>query len=372
MSGDRIAAATALWRDGRRDEAIGLFRTAALSSGDAFAHHLHGEAAELSARDIEAAAAYRRALALDPGFNQARARLGTCLLRSGDYPDGWRHYEARLFAPGFSTILALRDRPRWSLRSRPGRRVLVHGEQGRGDSIFLARYVPLLAELGARTMVFVQPELERLFTRLPGVSTLLRNGQAMPEFDEQVPLASLPGTLGTTMSTIPDAVPYLSPPDDVVDRWRRRLAGPGRSVGLVWSGNTAYDQNDRRSLPLSGLLTSLGRDGHRLFALQVGPPAGETKGTSVVPLASELSDFVETAGAILALDAVVTVDTSVANLAGALGVPACVLLHDAPDWRWGLSGDRTPWYPTLRLFRQRRPGDWSDPVGAVSRALAEL
>lgn len=369
MIGDPIDGATALWRAGRRDEALGLFRSAARSSSDPLTHHLHGEAAELSARDAEAGAAYRRALALDPGFHAARARLGTCHLRAGAYAEGWWHYEARLLAAGFSTMRAVRDRRRWSLRSRAGRRVLIHGEQGRGDSIFFARYVPLLAEFGAEALVFVQPELERLFAGLPGVATLLRNGQAMPEFDEQIPFASLPGALGTTVETIPDAVPYLGPPDDVLARWRGRLSGSGRSIGLVWSGNTAYDQNDRRSLPFETLRHSLAGRGYRLFALQVGPPAAEASGTDVTPLGPELTDFAETAGAILALDGVVTVDTSVANLAGALGAPACVLLHDAPDWRWGLSGGRTPWYPTLKLFRQRRPGDWSEPVGAASQAL---
>jgi hypothetical protein len=212
--------------------------------------------------------------------------------------------------------------------------------------------------------------------RLPALEKLLARGDALPDFDLQCPLLSLPRAFGTTLATIPAAVPYLSADPEAIARWRSRLGdGPALKVGFAWAGSPLHRNDARRSIAIEALAPLLRLAGVRWFSLQVGERAADLArlpGGLVTDLAPELADFAETAAAVHNLDLVIAVDTAVAHLAGALARPAWVLLRERPDWRWLLAREDSPWYPSLRLFRQRRAGHWPEVVARVQAALAAM
>jgi hypothetical protein len=249
--------------------------------------------------------------------------------------------------------------PRWNGEVLPGQRLLIWAEQGLGDTLQFARYARLLARAGADVVLEVQPSLERLVREsLPDVE-VIAYGQSIPDHDAQVPLLSLPLILGTRLGSIPADVPYLSADPERVRAWAERLGPPGgmRRVGLVWAGNREHKNDRRRSLepdllrPLAELPS--------IEWLRVQPGATPRPPLEMVDRTAELADFADTAALLMQLDLVITVDTSVAHLAGALGRPVWIMLPYEPDWRWLLERTESPWYPTARLFRQARPGDWS-------------
>jgi hypothetical protein len=221
----------------------------------------------------------------------------------------------------------------------------------------------------------VPPPLLRLAGSVSGVDALVAAGQPLPRFDIVCPLLSLPRAFATTLETIPAQVPYLAAPSDTLARWRGRLDGPGLKVGIAWAGSPLHRSNVQRSIDVETLAPLLKLESARWFSLQVGERADDLARLPaglVTDLAPQLADFAESAAAISELDLVITVDTAVAHLAGALGRPCWVMLRFAPDWRWLLEREETPWYPTLRLFRQRARGDWEDVVARVRAALQEL
>lgn len=325
---------------------------------------------------------YHKALALEPGNSRARYNLGMTWLLAGDFVRGWHAHEARRDIPDFPIALkGGRDRA-WDGRPLAGRTLLVHAEQGLGDTLQFIRYLPLIGLLGlaegSRVVLMVPKELLGLLGRVGGVAEICAIGSAPPNFDVHVPLLSLPHLLGTTVERIPAAVPYIHPNAADVEAWKARLGGAWPRVGFVWAGNPTHGNDRRRSLKSESALR-LARaiidlsPKLRLYGLQIGRRAPDLDSLSgsgrYVSLAPDLTSFEVTAAAVSAMDLVVCVDTSVAHLAGAMGLPALVILPSAPDWRWRTEGARTPWYPTLHLARCAPPGD---AACAMPEALAWL
>jgi len=298
--------------------------------------------------------------------------LGVALLLAGELAEGWQWYEWRFARNG--AVPPTFDVPRWHLDAPPDARVLVHAEQGYGDALHFIRYVSMVAARCGAVVLEVPPHLKTLLRGFAGAQ-VVSAGDRLPDFDFHMPLLSLPGVFATTLDTIPADVPYIMPPADRLADWQDRLAGPGRRVGLVWRGNPDHVNDHNRSLDPALLAPLLAAPGCQFFSLQKAPadgdwPALQGLGT-VTDLAPALTDFAETAAAIAGLDLVITVDTAVAHLAGALGRPCWVLLPHVPDWRWLMDRGDSPWYPSLRLFRQAASADWPAVVDHVAAALAQ-
>ncbi len=329
----------------------------------------------------EAIASQRRALALRPDLPVAHNDLALALLLAGQYEEGWREFEWRWKDPKYNSgNLA---RPMWNGEAPPelGGPLFVLSEQGYGDAIQFARYLPLLAERGYDVVFEVKPELWSLFTEgLPHERIALVPAQlAGPglygdlSFSAYTGTFSLPRIFQTTLETVPAQIPYLTVLPERAARWARRLSSDKPTVGLVWGGNPLHMRNFERSMPPEYLHKLLERDDATFFSVQKGPAATyDFPRGNVVALDPELTDFAETAAALAALDVVIGVDTAVMHLAGALGKPAWILLAKVPDWRWGLAGDASPWYPTARLFRQQAHGDWNSAVLAAGHALDQF
>jgi len=348
-------------------------RAVALKPEAAEAHHNLASALGDLGRYEEALTACRRAIALDPTHAQANFSEAMLLLVQGKLREGFDKYEWR-WKLGTLVPHAL-PVPLWNGEDLAGRTILLHGEQGYGDTIQGLRYVPLVAARGARVVLEVPEPLARLAASVSGVGELVTAGQALPRVDLVCPLLSLPRAFATTLETIPAEVPYLAPPPELIAPWRERLGGPEFKIGLAWAGSPLHRSDARRSIPIETFAPLFDLDRARWFSLQVGERAGDLArlpAGAVTDLAPHLSDFAETAAAISELDLVITVDTALAHVAGALARPAWVMLRTRPDWRWLIEREDSPWYPTLRLFRQRAPGDWDEVVARVRAALEKL
>jgi predicted O-linked N-acetylglucosamine transferase (SPINDLY family)/ADP-heptose:LPS heptosyltransferase len=358
---------------GRAEDAEAACRRAvALAPGFATAHLNLGLALQDLERLDEALAEFRAAEAAQPDHAKAIASEGIVLLQRGDFAAGWEKYEARwrigdLPPRNFAE-------PQWRGEPLAGKTILLHAEQGFGDAIQFLRYVPLVAARGGKLVLEVRRPLVPLVARMTGIDVVAR-GERLPAFDVQCPLMSLPLAFGTTLDTIPATIPYLALAPERAAYWRNRLdVAPGLKVGLVWAGSAVHRNDRNRSIPLDALSSLLAIEGTRWFSLQVGPRTADLaarKGAAVADIAPELGDFGETAAVIAALDLVITADTAVAHLAGALGKPVWVMLPFAADWRWMTGRNDSPWYPSMRLFRQPRPGDWTGITGNVHAALVD-
>jgi Flp pilus assembly protein TadD len=303
----------------------------------------------------------------DPSDAEVAWDLAITQLQLGDYTQGFRGYENRWRLARNET--KLRDPPHWQGEDIAGKRILLQSEQGFGDALQFARYVPLVAARGARIVLECLPELRPLFAGIEGVEQVVVKGEPAPPVDLSIPLLSLARIFGTTLATVPKQVPYLR----ALPARLPRRPGTRLQVGLVWAGKpTPRD----RSWPLPVLASLLEDPGIAFYSLQVGPRAAELAAYGfdrlVVDLSPHLKDFAATAAAMNALDLIVTVDTAAAHLAGALGRPVFVLLRYVSDWRWMDDRDDSPWYPTMRLFRQPQPHDFAEPVERVREALARL
>lgn len=321
---------------------------------------------------LEAIDLLERALSIRPGEPNAEYALAFTELLLGRFEAGWKHYEARLRTgqPQFPNRTFLQ--PRWEGENLVGRTILVHAEQGVGDTIQFARYLSLVAQRGAHVLLECQPTLKPLLELLPDVHGVIGQGETLPPFDVQVPLLSLPAIFDTTLKSIPNQVPRLRVPDGV--RFELPEAAPGKlKVGIVWAGNPALQNDLVRSFPLNHLAPLLSMPNFSFFSLQVGPAsrqlASSKDASKVIDLRPMLSDFGKTASAIERLDLIISVDTAVAHLAGALGKPVWLLLPFAPEWRWLLDREDSPWYASMRLFRQAKPEDWDGVVQRLSREL---
>jgi tetratricopeptide (TPR) repeat protein len=331
-------------------------------------------------RPREALMSAARALATQPDFAPARFVDGTVRLALGDFAAGWRGYEAR-----WGGALARERRklavPLW-LGDAPlgGRTILLHAEQGFGDTIQFVRYAPLVAARGARVVLEVQPQLVRLFSNLRGIDSLLARKSSLPPFDCHCPLASLPLAFATALETIPADIPYIAPDARKVADWRARFAawrGQGRPlIGLAWAGERSHDNDINRSIRLETLLPLLDMPDVQFVSLQHQVRDDDAvllqSRADVLHVGGEFADFSDTAAAIAALDAVVCVDTAIAHLAGAMGKPLLLLLPYAADFRWLRERTDSPWYPTARLYRQLRFADWDRAVANVAEELARF
>ena len=319
-------------------------------------------------RLAEAMAASETALALDPDCAVAQWNHGVALLLSGDMAAGWDKYEwrKRRFPECFNGLPG----PQWEGEPLDGRTILVLAEQGLGDTIQFARYLPLLARRGARVVLQCAGSLAPLLGGLAGVAATCGRGDAPPH-DCWVDQMSLPRLFGTTLANVPYRAGYLSPDPIRTAYWDRLLPG-GLRVGLAWAGNKLHSNDRRRSMPVEAL-RPIAAAGGAIISLQTGPRAQEAAHLpGVADQSARLADWSETAALVGALDLVISVDTAVAHLAGALGIPTWVMLPHAPDWRWLLARCDTPWYASARLFRQERPGDWDGVAARVAAALAQV
>jgi hypothetical protein len=322
---------------------------------------------------------FMNALARAPGDTEAHLSLAHELLSRGDYRAGFMEYEWRFRAALYKDALPTITRPQWNGMRLPGKRLLLGADQGYGDSFHFARYVRLAAErCGGIVLLCRSPQIP-LFARLPGVEACITDITKAGEHAAFCWMASLPYIFGTELATIPAATPYLSPDPTRRSAWReelaRRLPETGLRVGLVWAGNPENSGDWRRSIRLERLRDLGAIPGLRLVSLQKPIPQidrADFAALGLEDLSPGLTDFGETAAAIANLDLVVTVDSGVAHLAGAIGVPAWVLIHHPADWRWLLNRDDSPWYPSLRLFRQPVAGDWATPIARLEAALASL
>jgi Flp pilus assembly protein TadD len=367
---------------GRFDEAEASIRTALrLQPEAALVHSNLGYVLYHLGRAAEAQASYRTALRLSPENRQWRVFLGEALLLAGQLEEGWREFEWRWHSEGQVRLRSLWGVPSWNGEAIGDRVILLLADQGHGDGLQFCRYVPQIAAGAGKTILAVQPRLVRLLSRLPGVSEIFSDGDPPPSFDLWCGFMSLPHAVGTTLETIPATTPYLTADPADIAHWRERLAGlAGLRVGLCWAGgqfNLGQIQRDRRrSMTLDRLAPLAEISGVQFISLQKGSPAAEAarppQGMKLHDFTEDLHDFADTAALIDSLDLVISVDTAVAHLAGALGKPVWLLNRFDTDWRWLQNRDDSPWYPTLRQFRQPTPGDWPSVIGRAQDALRLL
>ena len=355
-----------------------LCRAVELAPGDSVYHANLGGSLYTLLRLKEAEQEYRKAIQLKPDEPAYHTDLALVLLLAGDWTNGLREYESRLKVPLMRTAPRSYARPQWDGSPLNGRTIFLHTEQGFGDAILFSRYVPILAESGGKVILEARPELLDLFQSLKGVGQLIGRGQTPPQFDVHAPLLSVPMFLGTTPQTIPTNVPYLRPDENRIEHWRQIIgakAGDAKMrIGLVWGGSksSAYDQ--QRSIMLQDLSPLLAVKDVRWYSLQVGVDAllsGPFVGGQMVELSGDFRDFADTAAAIESLDLVISVDTSVAHVAGAIGKPVWMFVPHLPFWPWLTEGTSTGWYPTMQLFRQTNPNTWVPTVSAVAGALRQ-
>jgi tetratricopeptide (TPR) repeat protein len=375
-----IERGKALHRLGRMAEATAdLSRAEGLQPGNAAAAYNLGVVLRDQGQHAAALAAFDRAMSLRPDDPDAILARALVALTLGRFTEGWAGYEARWRTGLLRDEAGRFTQPLWTGdEALAGRTLLLHAEQGAGDTLQFCRYAPLAAGRGARVILEVQPSLVRLLRTLPGVAQVIARGDALPPFDLHCPLMSLPRTFGTTLETIPATEPYLHADPA---GWRERLAAlPRPWIGVTWAGAArrgfpeleAIDR--RRSMPLAALAPLGQVPGVTFVSLQLGEAATQPRpdGLMLYDPTAELMDFADTAALVSALDLVITVDTAVAHLAGALGRPVWILNRFDACWRWLPHRDDSPWYPTARLFHQPQPGDWQSVVARVAAALADL
>ncbi len=317
---------------------------------------------------------YRRALRLKPDLALAHVNLSQHLLRQGQLLEGWLEAEWRWQWKQFPSPARNFSQPQWRGQPLGGTTILLHAEQGLGDTLQMLRYVPLVAQRSARVVLEVPSELLSLAASLEGVAQLLTRGDSLPPFDWHCPLMSLPLAFSTTLETIPTQTPYLAAPRTGRPAWFSTATAGRLQVGLVWAGNPKNKVDHRRSLPLAELAPLFAVEQVDLYSLQRGGTPGEIVSSALTFAGAlpESGDFAETASALAHLDLVITVDTAVAHLAGALGLPVWILLPHVADWRWLLDREDSPWYPTASLFRQTAPQAWTSVVQNVAGRLAEI
>jgi Tfp pilus assembly protein PilF/SAM-dependent methyltransferase len=322
----------------------------------------------------EAFSHFQRALALAPDHADIHWDHALALLAAGRYPEGWREYEWRWAR----RQPAPRDfaQPLWQGGDLAGKRILVYVEQGYGDAIQFLRFLPLIKARGGHVILELHEILQPLVDAVLGADQVVTMGGPLPEFDTHISLLSVPAVLAIALDALPAAVPYLRVRPERLAHWRPRLAGPGLKVAVVWAGNPNVKNDRWRSPRLAPLLPLLDTPGVRFFAVQKGDGSNDLAAAGPLPaltdLGPDLRDFGDTAAILLEMDLVITTDTSVAHLAGALARPTWLMLHAEPDWRWLRDRADSPWYPTARLYRQDTLGDWSGVVAALGRDLRRL
>ena len=363
-----------------REELAGAeanFRKAiALRPESEITHNNLGNTLYKQGRLDEAVACYEKALSLNPAYKTAAYNLSISLLLKGDLAAGWRHYESRWESSLFKSEKKNFAQPHWDGSPLGDKTILLHSEQGIGDTLQFVRYAKLIAGQGGKLVLECQENLKSLLKKMPEFDAVIAGGERHPAFDVQAPLLSLPHIMGTVLETIPAEVPYIRAPENP------KTAGavsslPGQlKIGLVWAGNPEHENDRNRSIPLEKFGTLFNTNNTRFFSLQL-----ERENIQIRELGfeKELKDlgplirgFDTTAAAVEALDLVICADTAAAHLAGAMGKSVWCLLPFVPDWRWMLAREDTPWYPTMRLFRQKKIGDWEGVISEVGDSLKRL
>jgi tetratricopeptide (TPR) repeat protein len=377
-----------------RAAADSLQRAVKLDPDLYLAHLSLGSILSMTGDHAGALKAYERARALCPNSAEAGFYLGLWHLGQGDLAGGWPGYELREEARRLRKKFS---EPQWKGEPLEGSRIFLHAEQGHGDTLQVVRYVPLVAARGGEVVLAVPPRLHRLLERTEGASRVISDGGVVTDFRWHCPLMSLPLAFATELSTIPAKIPYVHADPVLAEAWRERLpvlagaailppvpaeqpslpllSAPLR-IGLAWDGDPKYCQNFRRRIPLDEVAPLTQVAGTTFYSLQMGPSAAQVKQlgsqSRLIDLQDEQKDFADTAAIVANLDLVISIDTSVAHLAGAMGKPLWVLLNNSPDWRWLLEREDSPWYPTARLFRQSTMGNWPEVMSRVEAALREL
>jgi Tfp pilus assembly protein PilF len=369
----------ALGEQGRLDEAVASHEEAVRLKPDfAEAHNNLGIALRDQGRFGDAIGSVRAAIRLKPEYDEAHYNLGILLLLVGNFDEGWPEHEwrcqlKRLAYPTFR-------QPRWDGSSLIGKTILLYAEQGLGDTLHFIRYAPLVKHRGGKVLFACPTELVRIMQSCAGIDEILTHGSPLPPFDVQAPLLSLPGIMKTTLSTMPTAIPYLNADPALVETWRWELSKYSDfKIGIVWQGNPRFSQHEcrgtdrRRSIPLASFEPLTRLPGVQLFSLQKGfgtEQLAEWQARfGIIDLGDRLKDFMDTAAVMMNLDLIISACTSPVHLAGALGRPVWTLLSFAACWRWLLDRTDSPWYPTMRLFRQKKPDDWAEVFEGMAREL---
>jgi Tfp pilus assembly protein PilF len=362
---------------GKLDEAAERYKKAiALKPDHVKAHNNLGAVLQEQGKYDEAMEYYKRAISLKPDYAEAHMNRSFVLMSTGNFEEGWPEYEWRSRAINCTTQAF--QQPRWDGTPLNGRVILVHAEQGLGDTIQFVRYLPMVQAKGGHVILECQNSLFRLLKNNAGVYDVIERTpdcKSLNHIDVHVPLLSLPGIFGTKLDTIPSVVPYITADPGLVKQWRTRLShNDAYKVGIVWAGNPLHKYvYHKRSCSLADFAPLVDIPGLVFYSLQKGHASAKTndppKGMNIINLAEELNDFTDTAAIIANLDLVISIDTSVAHLAGAIGKPVWNLLSFVPDWRWFLNRDDSPWYPGMRLFRQSQPNDWAGVFEQVKKAL---
>ena len=328
---------------------------------------------------------FKMAIKINPSLSPAVFNLSLCQLTLGEFDEGWLNYEERMKQPLYQKKIDPLNKPQWNgSQELDGRAIYIHSEQGLGDTIQFCRYIKLLAERGAKVIFEPQMHLQKLLKNLDGISELIEPGQTIPHYDYHCPLMSLPLAFKTNQDNIPNKVPYLYADEIKKGYWKDKLAAiSGPKVGLVWSGGfrpnnpELWGVNQRRNISFE-LISQLNMDGIEFFSLQKGEGAEAElkknkdqfwKSGNFYNFAEELQDFSDTAALIDQLDLVISVDTSTAHLAGAMGKPVWILNRFDGCWRWLQEGEKSAWYPTAKLYRQKISGEWSS---VIKRAKEDL
>jgi Flp pilus assembly protein TadD len=367
----------ALSRQERPQEAIKCYRRALeIDPDDADAHTNIGVSLFDMGQYEQAIVEHRTALKIRPDFPVAHLNLAMPLLLLGREEEGWEHYEWRSQCDGLPKHNF--RQPMWDGSPLEGKTLMLYTEQGLGDAIQFARFVPVAARRGGRIAVVCQNELKSLFATVAGADEVRDRRDPLPDFDVYAPLMSLARIFKVRVADVPGAVPYLHADPALAAVWKRRLAsnGAGLKVGLVWAGSPGHRKDGERSIRLEDYAPLAGIDGVTFYSLQKGAAAEQLRlppaGLRIIDVASELKSMADTAACMQDLDLVISVDTSACHLAGALARPVWVLIPALAPWGWGLKGSTTSWYPTMRLFRQESPLQWTPAVNRVAEALQGL
>ncbi|MBB55455.1 MAG: hypothetical protein CMF67_13880 [Magnetovibrio sp.] len=343
----------------------------------AVVHGNRGVALQEMGDTVGALSAYDRALALDPENAETQRNRAQLLLQMGRLPEGWAGFEWRWKTKHFASILRNWHCPQWNGRPQRDATVLVHAEQGFGDTIQFARYLPMMAAKVGRVVLECPAPLSKLMARCEGVDDVIVSGSPLPVFDFHIPMMSLPGIFATDLNTIPDDIPYLSIASELRDAWSERIGGKGRfRIGVVWKGSDQHQRNTWRSPGLAALQPLLKVQDVHWVSLQKDDEASDLRiekmTSTLLALGGLLRDFSDTAAVMAHLDLIITPDTAVAHLAGALGRPVWLMLPHVAEWRWLMTRDDSPWYPTMRLYRQHIRGDWTEAVGRMTVDLQDV
>lgn len=332
-------------------------------------HSNLGVALQEMGRTVEAISSYRKAVALNSENAEARRNLGMGLLLAGQFEEGWSEYEWRWKTRHFQPVVRAWDKPRWRGDARPDQTLLVHCEQGFGDCIQFVRYLAVVAPMFEKVILEAPVELVDLFASVEGVSHVTPFGKDLPSHDLQIPLLSLPYVLGTTLTTLPNAAPYLAPGPDTSTRWTARLKKRAGDVlvGVAWQGSDKHARDKMRSPGLQGMAGLFEVKGRTRFISLQKEGLSDNR---LEDYRADLQTFEDTAALMCQLDAVVTPDTVIAHLAGALNIPTYVVLPRVAEWRWLEDRSDSPWYPSMELFRQSKASDWGDCIERLSKKLA--